>query len=81
MSKEQNSSVCYCENNRNQRQFIKVDDDRLINYDFIRWIQKKDECFKICTKMDGCVDYQTHSVCKNTNSESYFHLLRILNKD
>jgi hypothetical protein len=72
-------------NNSINGTFIKVDDDRIINTNFIRWIKKKDECFYICSKLSGCysdinnIKTDTHSVCKSTNSESYNKLLNLFN--
>ena len=64
--------------------FIKVDGNRIINTNFIRWIKKKDECFYICSKLTGCssddkITTDTHSVCKSTNSESHHKILNLFN--
>ena len=61
--------------------FIKVDDDKIINIQFIRWIKKTDECFKICSKIHGCRNVPPYndsdSVCKETNSNTYYQLLKL----
>lgn len=72
-------------NSFNNENFIKVDGDRILNVNFIRWIKKTDECFNICSRMDGCyssentISINTHSVCKSTNSESYHKILKLYN--
>jgi hypothetical protein len=63
----------------NTNDFIKVDNDKILNINFIRWIQKKDECFYICSKMDGCRIEDTQSVCKITNSQTYCKLFNLFN--
>jgi len=72
-------------NSFNNENFIKVDGDRILNVNFIRWIKKTDECFNICSRMDGCyssdksIFINTHSVCKSTNSESHHKILNLFN--
>lgn len=61
--------------------FIKADNDKFINPLFVRWIKKADECFYICSKMDGCYDHQTHKVCKSNNSTSYGKLLKMFKEE
>jgi ribulose 1,5-bisphosphate carboxylase large subunit-like protein len=61
----------------NNKIFIKVDDEKIINMNCIRWVKKMDECLQICSKANGCTgNVDTHKVCKNTNADSY----RILNR-
>jgi hypothetical protein len=58
------------ENNRNN--YIKADDDKIINENHIRWIKKINSCMEICTKSDGCdVGKYTHKVCKSKTPDSY----------
>lgn len=56
--------------------FIKVDDNKIINEDAIKWVKKIDECLYICTKSVGCGSGkdETHKLCKITNSTSYTKL-------
>jgi hypothetical protein len=54
--------------------YIKVDDNKIINEKHIKWVKKIDECLRICTKSDGCVKRQTHALCKVNNEESYLKL-------
>ncbi len=79
---EQNSTIQTVQNNFNEK-FIKVDNDKVLNLEFIRWIKKIDECFYICSKADGCIsndkfiDSGTNRVCKSTNSVSYNKLAKL----
>ena len=58
-------------------QFIKVDNNTVINVNTIRWVKKMDECLALCNKSDGCIiNRTTHTVCKVNNNDSY----NLLNK-
>lgn len=48
---------------------------------FVRWIKKVDECFYICSKMDGCYDHQTNKVSKSKNSKSYGKLEKMFKEE
>ena len=52
-------------------EFIKADNNKIINTSCIKWIKKIDECMEICTKGDGCYIGDTHRLCKINNPESY----------
>lgn len=54
--------------------YIKIDDNRIINEKQIRWVKKIDECLKICTKSSGCGPSEMHTLCKINNEESYLKL-------
>lgn len=55
--------------------FIRTDSGRLINEQFIKWIEKYDnECIQVCNRVDGCFPAQTHWVCKAYNPTSYAKL-------
>ena len=55
--------------------FIKTDDNKIINVNLIRWVQKIDECLAVCSKFDGCTtNVNTHSICKAKNLDSYNRL-------
>ena len=58
------------ENNNN---YIKTDDNKVINEKSIKWIKKMDECLLICTKSTGCIANKSHahSICKVSNPTSY----------
>ena len=45
-------------------QYIKTDDNKIINEQAIKWVKKIDECLHICTKSMGCFDEDTHKLCK-----------------
>lgn len=52
-------------------EFIKTDNNKIINLSCIKWVKKLDECMEICTKGDGCYVGDTHKLCKINNPESY----------
>jgi len=56
--------------------FIKVDDNKIINKKCIIWVKKIEECLKICTKVTGCSleNGDTHKLCKVNNNDSYLFL-------
>jgi len=58
------------------QQFIKADDNKIINKKCIIWVKKIDECLKICTKVTGCSleNGDTHKLCKVNNNDSYMAL-------
>jgi hypothetical protein len=56
--------------------FLKTDDNKVINTNYIRWIAKFSECVDVCIKSDGCFITDTHRICKLNNPDSY----EILNK-
>lgn len=53
--------------------YIRADNNKVINEQCIRWIQKMDECLAVCTKPIGCniKNGDTHSICKLNNPDSY----------
>ncbi len=51
--------------------FIKVADNKIVNTRFIRWIQKVEDCYYICSKMEGCHIMETSRVCKSDNIKIY----------
>jgi hypothetical protein len=57
----------------NNNVFIKTDDNKIINKNFIKWIKKIDNCMHICIKADGCniLSNTTHKVCKLNNENNY----------
>ena len=57
--------------------FIKVDENKIINTKYIRWVKKIDECLQICNKSDGCTKYTTHRLCKYNNYDSYMKLNKL----
>ena len=54
--------------------YIKTDDNMIVNEKHIRWVKKMDECLKICTLQTGCANNQTQIVCKLNNNDSYSKL-------
>jgi hypothetical protein len=55
----------------NKNIYIRVNDNKVINEKYIKWIKKIDECLLVCTKIEGCYDHQTHKLCKINNPDSY----------
>jgi hypothetical protein len=61
-------------------QYLKTDNETVINEKYIRWIKKMDECLEVCTKSSGCTNIlQTHRICKINNSASYNKLNKYFN--
>lgn len=62
--------------------YIKTDDNKLLNERCIRWVKKMDECLEVCTKSDGCKGgADTHKICKLNNSNSYEKINRFFIKN
>lgn len=59
----------------NENNYIKTDDNKVINEKYIRWIKKMNDCLEVCTKSDGCnININrggTHKICKLNNIDSY----------
>jgi len=54
--------------------YIKLDDDKLLNKEYIRWILHKNDCIYFCSRDDGCrLGTETNTVCKN--AKEYNNLL------
>ena len=62
----------------NNTTYIKTDDNRIINANAIRWVQKMSDCLEVCLRTQGCNvhDGSTIRICKLNNPDSY----NILNK-
>jgi len=65
-------------------EYIKTDDNKIINERHIRWVKKMDECLAVCTRSDGCSigingNGTTHSICKLNNNDSYTKLNKHFN--
>ena len=60
----------------NKTIYLKTDNNRVINENAIRWIQKMSECLEVCLKTDGCsVEGKTTiKICKSNNPDSYNRL-------
>lgn len=56
--------------------YLKTDDNKIINEKHIRWVRKINDCLEVCTKSVGCVDKDTHKICKLKNLYSYTELNR-----
>jgi hypothetical protein len=52
--------------------YVKTDNNKIINENCIRWVQKLDGCLEVCTRVDGCYPgINTHKICETINKESY----------
>lgn len=61
--------------------FLRIDDTTLVNYNYIQWFVKHEDCFEVCAKPGGCIKYlQTSYVCKNTEAAAYKVLLKLFNE-
>jgi len=57
-------------------QYIKTDNNKIINEKAIKWVQKIDECLYICTKSMGCsINIDCHKLCKINEKESYDNIV------
>ena len=61
-------------NNNNNMNYIKTDDNKIINEQHIRWVKKMNECLQVCTITVGCSNSQLHNICKINSSSSYSKL-------
>ena len=61
----------------NPGEYIKVDNNKVINLNYIRWVKKMDECLQICTKSNGCCESDTSKLCKLNNPTSYEKMNRL----
>jgi hypothetical protein len=62
------------ENNKesNKISYIKLDDNKIINENCIRWVKKMDDCLVVCAITTGCsIHHNTHKICKMYNLDSY----------
>ena len=63
------------ENNKNS--YVKTDNNRIINENHIRWIEKMGDCLEVCVKSTGCVSMiGTHKICKLNNPDCYNKLVK-----
>ena len=66
----------------NKNNYIRVDDNKIINEKCIKWIKKIDDCLHVCSKKDGCdiKNGGTHKICKTNNLDSYNKLVKHFDK-
>lgn len=57
--------------------FIAIDSGLLVNEDRILWIQKVEECMRVCTQPNGCEEKETYSLCKAVQPRSYDRLSKL----
>ena len=55
-------------------EYIKTDDNKIINEQHIRWVKKMNECLKVCMIPTGCAESQLHTICKLNSNASYVKL-------
>ena len=56
-----------------ENQYLKSDDNKIINEKAIKWVKKMSDCLEVCTKSTGCSIFgvDTHRICKANNLDSY----------
>ena len=55
-----------------ENNYIKADDNIIINENCIKWVKKMSDCLEVCALPSGCnVKYNTHKICKINNLDSY----------
>jgi hypothetical protein len=54
--------------------YLKTDNNKIINEKYIRWVKKMNDCLEVCTKSTGCSEKNTHRICKFNNLDSYHKL-------
>lgn len=59
---------------------VKLNEDTIINTDYIRWIKKQEQCFRICNKLEGCREAGDHLFCKTDNPEFYKEIKDLFNQ-
>lgn len=61
--------------NNNKCNFIKINENTIINENYIQWMKQIGDCIYMCNKVYGCDEgtlYGTHKVCKGgDNHKSY----------
>lgn len=57
--------------NTTKEDYIKIDENKILNVKFIRWMKKMDECIHICSITTGCNQFNLQPVCKLNNNDSY----------
>jgi hypothetical protein len=61
-------------NNSDTSQFIKLNDNTIINENYIQWMKKIGDCIYMCNKVYGCDEatlYGAHRICKTENLKTY----------
>jgi hypothetical protein len=51
--------------------YLKTDNNKIINEKHIRWVKKMNDCLEVCTKSTGCSENNTHRICKFNSLDSY----------
>lgn len=51
------------QNIKSTNDFIKFNNNIIINKKHIRWVRLYNDCIKICTKQNGCTPDTTHTIC------------------
>jgi hypothetical protein len=54
-----------------QNVYLKVDNNKVINEKYIKWIKKMGDCLEVCTKSNGCYQKDTHVICRFHTPDSY----------
>lgn len=64
-----------------ETQYLKTDNNTIINEKCIKWVKKMGDCLEVCTKSSGCSEKNgdTHRICKLNNLDSYNKLNKNFN--
>lgn len=55
-----------------QEQYIKTDNNTILNEKHIKWVYKMNDCLEVCMKSSGCTkNHDTHRICKLNSLNSY----------
>ena len=57
----------------NNTQYIKTDNNVILNEKNITWVKKMGDCLEVCMKTTCCYikTGDTHQICKSNNLDSY----------
>lgn len=62
--------------------YIKADNNKVINAKAILWIKKMGDCLEVCSKSTGCeAGKDTHKICKFHSGDSYNKLNVLFEKE
>jgi hypothetical protein len=59
--------------------FIKINDDTLVNQNYIQWMKQVGDCIYICNKVYGCDEkslYGTYKICKSGDNFKSYSILK-----
>ena len=51
--------------------FVKINDTKIIHYDYIKWMEKINECIFVCDNTCDCNFNNIYKICKNDAITNY----------